>query len=78
MKTTPFSTLTSISLSFISMKAPFRLVTNANVTESRLVTASCMVLITKSFSFKLSNDFSKFSAPFWDRVVKLPMLFIKS
>ena len=78
MKTTPFSTLISISLSLTSIKAPFKLVTNAKVTESLLVTASCIVLMTKSFSFKLSRDFSRFSAPFCERVVKLPMLLIKS
>ena len=46
------------------MNVPFKLVTNASVTESLLVTASLIVLIVKSFSFILSRDFSRFSAPF--------------
>ena len=46
--------------------------------ESFLVTASCIFSILKSFSFMLSNDFSRFSARFWERVVKFPILFIRS
>ena len=59
---TNYNYLTTLSL--ISMNVPFKLVTRANVTESLLVTASLMVLIVRSFSFILSRDFSKFSAPF--------------
>ena len=40
--------------------------------------ASCIVWIRTSFSFMLSKDFSKFSAPFWESVVRFPILFIKS
>ena len=67
-----------MSSSLIFPRTPFKLVTKARVTESFLVTASCIFSILKSFSFMLSKDLSRFSAPFWDRVVRFPILFIKS
>ena len=54
-----------MSSSAILPKAPFKLVTNARVTESFLVTASRNVLICKSFSFKDSKDnIKKFASKF--------------
>ena len=76
--TTPFSTLISMSSSDILPNTPFKLVTKARVTESFRVTASRRLLMRESFSRKLSNDFSRFSAPFCESVVKFPKLLIRS
>ena len=62
----------------MSTSAPFKLVTSASVTESLLVTASCIFVILKSFSFNDSSERSRFSAPCCDRVVRLPILLINS
>ena len=78
MNTTLFSTFTTTSVSFRLPKELFRFTTNARVTESFFVNASCKLRIRRSCSLICSNDFSRFSASFADSVAIWLTLFSKA
>src|SRR5690554_1895836 len=56
----------------------FKLETKARVTLSFLLSASCKREILRSFSRRLSNDFSRLVAPFDVNIVKSLELWIRS